>query len=101
MRENGKNDADKAPNAVKNNRYQLRYAAGVYWLLDMEQPGVPYVKPVPMNGMGADIWRMHGQGLTAKEIAGKLSAACEVSESQAETDVCAFLKELKAQGIRM
>ena len=35
--------------------YQLRYAAGIYWLLDMSQPGYPYRKPLPLNEMGAAI----------------------------------------------
>ena len=42
--------------------YQLRYAAGIYWLLDMSQPGYPYRKPLPLNEMGASIWRMMEKG---------------------------------------
>ncbi|MCD7737825.1 MAG: PqqD family protein [Lachnospiraceae bacterium] len=82
-------------------RYLLRHAAGIYWLMDVEQPGIPYVKPVPMNEMGADIWRLHGQGLTTEEIAGQLSAAYQVPAGQARKDVLTFLEQLKAQGVQI
>lgn len=82
-------------------RYQLRQAAGIYWLLDMEQSGIPYVKPVPMNEMGADIWKLYVQGFAAEEIAERLSSAYDVSAGSVKEDVSAFLEELKAQGIVM
>ncbi len=85
----------------KQDRYRLRHAAGIYWLMDVEQPGIPYVKPVPMNEMGADIWRLHGQGLTAEEIAVQLSTAYQVPAAQAREDALTFLEQLKAQGVQI
>ncbi|MCD8346972.1 MAG: PqqD family protein [Lachnospiraceae bacterium] len=80
-------------------RYQLRHAAGIYWLLDMEQSGMPYVKPVPMNEMGAAIWKMLRQGMDLDEIAEKLSETYEIPAKQAREDAGAFLAELRKQGV--
>ena len=49
-------------------RYQIRHAAGIYWLLDMEQQGYPYEKPLPLNEMGAQIWEMMQKGLDRKSV---------------------------------
>ena len=40
----------------QSERYQIRQAAGMYWLLDMEQPGIPYRQPVLLNETGAAFW---------------------------------------------
>ena len=37
---------------------QLRKAAGIYWLLHMDQAGPAYKHPVPLNESGARIWQM-------------------------------------------
>lgn len=79
-------------------RYQLRYAAGLYWLLDMEQPGVPYISPVPMNEIGAGIWRMIESGMGQEEIGRKLSEKYEISSEQAQRaqrDIDDFIKQLQ------
>ena len=36
-------------------RYQLRHAAGRYWLLDMQQEGLVYHKPIELNECAAFI----------------------------------------------
>lgn len=80
-------------------RYQLRYAAGIYWLLDMEQPGVPYHKPVPMNETGAHIWKMHEKGMNLKEIADRVSREHGVSGDDVEKDIQLFVAQLEKDGI--
>ncbi|MCD7717009.1 MAG: PqqD family protein [Lachnospiraceae bacterium] len=104
MTDSKKRDMNKSPdissgNAPTGNRYQLRRAAGVCWLLDMEQPGIPYVKPVSMNEMGADIWELYAQGFTAEKIAEQLGRTYDVPVGQVKEDVYAFLEGLKAQGV--
>lgn len=37
---------------MQKNRYQLRCAAGKYWLLDMEQDGETYRPPLMLNESG-------------------------------------------------
>lgn len=41
--------------------YQLRHAAGRYWLLDMQQEGLDYRKPVVLNECAAFIWKRNDQ----------------------------------------
>ncbi|MCD8014039.1 MAG: PqqD family protein [Lachnospiraceae bacterium] len=104
MTDSKNHDMNKTPdfpptNALTGNRYQMRHAAGIYWLLDMEQSGMPYVKPLPMNEMGATIWNMRRRGLDLDKIAEKLSDSYEIPVEQAREDVGLFLAELQRQGV--
>lgn len=75
-------------------RYQLRKAAGRYWLLDMEQPGSPYKPPVVINECGAFIWQCCEKGLSGESIAGLLSDEYGIPEEEALQDVLQFLNQL-------
>lgn len=81
--------------------YQLRHAAGLYWLIDTAQPGVPYKKPIPMNAVGAKIWELLGQGMTEEEIAGSLSSKYSVPIEEARKDMKQFIKQLEDQGVKL
>ncbi|MCH5340519.1 MAG: PqqD family protein [Acetatifactor sp.] len=80
-------------------RYQLRYAAGQYWLLDTWQEGVPYKRPLTMNEVGADIWRMMEQGCSQKHIVDVLGREYQVSSEVVEKDLEQFLAQLAEFGI--
>lgn len=80
-------------------RYQLRQAAGIYWLIDMRQPGYPYEKPLPLNELGARIWGMMGEGLGLEEMAEVLAGEYEASPEEIKGDVRAFCKQLEQHGI--
>lgn len=82
-------------------RYQLRYAAGTYWLLDTWQEGVPYRKPLAMNEVGADIWRMMEQGCSRKQIVDALSQEYQISRKVVEQDVDQFQAHLANYGIEV
>lgn len=79
--------------------YQLRAAAGQYWLLNMEQKGVPYQGPVALNAMGAEIWNRLQKGKTSATIAEELSIQYETSSEEILEDVLVFCEQLKKQGI--
>jgi DNA-binding CsgD family transcriptional regulator len=79
--------------------YQLRAAAGQYWLLNMEQKGVPYQGPVALNAMGAEIWNRLQKGKTSATIAEELSIQYETSSKEILEDVLEFCEQLKKQGI--
>lgn len=79
--------------------YQLRTAAGQYWLLNMEQKGVPYQGPVALNAMGAEIWNRLQRGKTSAAIAEELSIQYETSSEEILEDVLVFCEQLKKQGI--
>lgn len=91
-----KKDGGKMP---ERERYQLRKAAGLYWLLDMEQDGKERKKPIVMNECGAFIWNQYLKMHTKEEIVKMLCQAYEVSEEEAGADVTAFMEEIKEQEI--
>ena len=81
------------------NKYQLRKAAGLYWLLNMEQKGMPYQKPIPLNETGAAIWRMLLDGESFEQIAQKLAKEYETSVDEISDDMQQFIKQLESCGI--
>lgn len=83
----------------KNPRYQLRSAAGLYWILDMEQEGVPYRKPLPINEIGAGIWKMMEQGMEQTEIADAMCREYKVERETVLQDIVQFRKSLREYGI--
>jgi len=80
-------------------RYQLRCAAGMYWLLDMEQAGVPYKPPFTMNCVGADIWEMLKKGKNREQIIEELCIEYQADRSVIEEDTDVFLEQLKQYGV--
>lgn len=80
--------------------YQLRKAAGIYWLIDMEQSGMDYHRPIPMNETGALIWKQACEGKTADAIAKALADCYSIPEEETLVDVQQFFDLLAAKGIR-
>ena len=80
-------------------KYQLREAAGCFWLLDMEQDGRSFKKPVMLNQSGAAIWELLRGGKEPKQIAEYLKKTYDISGDEAEEDVRLFLEALKKEGI--
>lgn len=81
-------------------KYQMRRAAGIYWLIDMEQGKTEYQRPIPMNETGAFIWERASAGKTAAVIAKELAEHYSVSEAETIADVRQFFELLEAKGIR-
>lgn len=75
--------------------YQLRKAAGTYWLLDMNQKGPAYTKPVPLNESGAYIWQMLEKGKQIEQIAESFAKEYEIAYEEAITDIRQFLRQLR------
>ena len=80
-------------------RYHLRYAAGIYWLLDTWQEGVPYKRPLVMNEVGADIWRMIEQGYSREQIVDGLCQEYQMDREVVVQDFEQFLAQLAEFGI--
>ena len=76
-------------------QYQMRYAAGIYWLLDMNQDGVPYRKPLATNEVGARIWELTQQGYDDEAIAEMLSAEYQVERNMISEDIKNFRLQLQ------
>ena len=79
-------------------RYQLRQAAGAYWLLDMEQ-GEQYKNPFMLNECGAYIYPAYISGMSEDEIMQAFAKEYGLSFSCAQSDVGQFMMELRQQGI--
>lgn len=83
----------------KLGRYQIRYAAGKYWLLDMKQTDGSYCNPVSINESGVFIleqyFRFHSAEAAAEAVCGQYGADPE----QALADVYGFLQDLETQGV--
>lgn len=80
-------------------RYQLRHAAGLYWLIDMGQSGASYISPVPLNECGAKIWELAESGISMEDICEQISNMYEVSLEQAHRDVDEFIDQLRSRHI--
>lgn len=80
------------------NRYQLRHAAGMYWLMDMKQTGETYQKPISFNECGAAIYHRYRAGEDEVEISEFLHKEYGIEQKSAAEDVRQFLQELQEQG---
>jgi len=76
--------------------YQLRYAAGMYWLLNTKQQGLHYVRPIPLNECGAHLWQMLSEGADQMEIVNRLCGEYGLERAEALRDVESFIAQLHA-----
>ncbi|MCM1304425.1 MAG: PqqD family protein [Lachnospiraceae bacterium] len=83
----------------KRNRYQMRKAAGLFWLLDMEQDGPGWKEPAVMNESGAYIWERYQCLKSEEAVAEELYREHGVPVQEALADIRRFLRQLKEQGI--
>lgn len=81
-------------------RYQIRFAAGFYWVLDMEQEGMSYRRPVALNECGRFLFERYISGESEEAMAQALREEYEVEQPEAQEDVRSFCREMKAVGIR-
>lgn len=79
-------------------KYRLRRVADMYWLLDIEQPGVPYRQPIALNHTGAMICGLLENGAGAEEVAEAMQASYGISAEAARADLEQFLKQLAGCG---
>ena len=80
-------------------RYQLRKAAGLYWLVDMEQSGVGRQEPIVLNESGAYIWKQYRLLQSETAVAEVLSREFGISAQEGLTDIRQFFQQLKEQGL--
>lgn len=76
---------------IEPNRYQLRYAAGRYWLLDMKPSGESYPYPRILNRTGAQIWKLIESGCTRREAAEQLADEYSLPVDEVEKDISDFI----------
>lgn len=83
----------------REERYQLRKAAGLYWLLDMKQDGAEMREPVVINESGAYIWEQYHRLGSELSVAEALSREFGLSVQEGLTDVRQFIQQLREQGM--
>lgn len=81
------------------NKYQVRYAGGNYWLLDMEQNGLNYKIPPALNETGIYIYRKLCEGQSAAIIAQNLHEDFDIEVDEALEDVKFFIDDMIEKGI--
>lgn len=79
--------------------YQLREAAGSYWLIDMTQNGKIWKKPLQLNETGAVLLQGFFKGRTPEALAGELAKEYELPVETMRADVTEFFSQLSANGI--
>lgn len=82
-------------------RYQMRKAAGLYWLLDMQQEGAHGAGAIPFNETGAFIWEQYRNLESEAAVAERVSAEFGITREEGLRDVQQFLGQLRKQGIRI
>lgn len=80
-------------------KYQLRHAAGIYWLLDMSQSGFNYKKPVPMNETGATLWKLLEKGYSKEQLIEYLCNEYGIESNEASKDIEVYYNNLRQYGI--
>ena len=81
-----------------SDRFQLRHAAGIYWLLDMEQEIGEYKEPLMMNETGAEIYRLLNEGKTENQIIEILAGRYSSKPEDIRKDITGFEMHLKNFG---
>lgn len=79
--------------------YQIRKAAGLYWIVKTNQLDECYVPPFPVNECGALIIQGIQQGRDKKQLIEHLMEVYGVEEREAVEAVESFLKQLGEQGM--
>lgn len=82
-------------------KYQLRQAAGMYWLLDMSQKGLEYKKPVCMNETGAYLWELIRNGYSKEMVIKHLCEEFGLNQDEASEDVEGYYNTLLQHGIEI
>ena len=80
--------------------YQLREAAGFWWLIDMAQTGEDFRMPLRLNGTGAQLFRELSAGCGEAELAERMAPEYGIEKEELRRDIAAFAAQLAANGIR-
>jgi hypothetical protein len=75
--------------------YRLRHAAGRYWIINLDQPGKEYRKPIVTNETGAYLWTCWQSGATQEEMITALCQRYHIKDTDAQDDVKTFLENIR------
>lgn len=66
----------------------------MYWLLNIRQRGLDYIRPICLNECGAHLWQMLSDGIDKSKIADKLCEEFGLEHEDALKDVEDFLEQI-------
>lgn len=84
---------------IRSGQYTIRYAAGVYWIVDIVQIGPDYKPPFSVNGCGALIFKCMLAGSSEIEVIESMQQEYGIEAAQAKEDISQFLEQLAIKGI--
>lgn len=84
---------------MNEKQYQIRYAGGSYWLLDMDQDGLNYKIPPSLNETGMYIYTKLHDGMSTELIAEQMHDEFGISNEQALGDIKVFIDSMIQKGI--
>ncbi len=84
-----------------NKRFTLRSAAGVYWLIDLEQEPPGYKKPLTMSKTGMEIIEQMEEGRSNEEIAEVLGNRYNSKPEDILKDIVGFEMQLRDFGYKL
>jgi|BioPla2DNA2_1021312.scaffolds.fasta_scaffold00965_7 hypothetical protein len=79
-------------------RYLIRYAAGMYWIIKTNQQK-EYTKPIATNECGALIWQGIENGSGVEELSVLLQKSFGIGTEEALEDVASFISQLTENGM--
>ena len=80
-------------------RFILRKAAGLYWLVDLEQKGSTYHETMKLDEKGALIWNLMNEGKSYEEITELLFKESGEGRQRIYLSVLRFAEALKEYGV--
>ena len=75
--------------------YQIKYAAGRYWISKPHQTGTEYRRPFVVNESGARIFQMLADGLTEEAVVREISQEFQLAEDVVKPDIADFMRHIQ------
>ncbi len=86
---------------MREKRYILRHAAGMDWIIQVNQHEAVYVAPIAVNASGAMMWHLLESGSGVEELAQTLQTQFGIDAAQALRDTEDFCQHLTDSGIQI
>lgn len=86
---------------MKKQQYILRHAAGMDWIIEINQQEAEYVTPLSVNECGAMIWRGLEAGLGNDDLSIILQNQYGIDSKEALKAVAMFMEQLTNRGLKI
>lgn len=79
--------------------YQIRKAAGLYWIIPTNQLDTEYIPPLPVNECGTIVFQKLQEKMEKDQIIKYLVELYGITEQEAKDAIDSFCSQLKEHGI--